>query len=76
VGFVRTVPCARIVSPDLPAEFARSAAYGDLIAAILALLALAHQETIFFTNEASRRTTVTCRNGGSLQIRLARLARR
>jgi hypothetical protein len=29
-----------VVSPDLPAAFARSAAYGDLIAAILALLSL------------------------------------
>jgi hypothetical protein len=30
-----------VVSPDLPTAFARDAAYGDLIAAILALLALA-----------------------------------
>ena len=30
-----------VVSPDLPAAFARDAAYGDLVAAILALLALA-----------------------------------
>jgi hypothetical protein len=30
-----------VVSPDLPAAFAQSAAYGDLIAAILALLSLA-----------------------------------
>ncbi len=29
-----------VVSPDLPAAFARSAAYGDIIAATLALLAL------------------------------------
>jgi hypothetical protein len=29
-----------VVSPDLPAAFARAAAYGDIIAAILALLAL------------------------------------
>ena len=29
-----------VVSPDLPTAFARSAAYGDIIAAILALLAL------------------------------------
>jgi hypothetical protein len=29
-----------VVSPDLPSAFARSAAYGDIIAAILALLAL------------------------------------
>lgn len=28
-----------VVSPDLPAEFARPAAYGDLLAAVLALLA-------------------------------------
>ena len=30
-----------VVSPDLPVSFARSAAYGDLVAATLALLALA-----------------------------------
>ena len=30
-----------VVSPDLPSSFARSAAYGDMIAAILALFALA-----------------------------------
>lgn len=30
-----------VVSPDLPGAFARSAGYGDLIAAVLALLALA-----------------------------------
>ena len=30
-----------VVSPDLPAAFAAPAAYGDLIAAVLALLALA-----------------------------------
>ena len=30
-----------VVSPDLPSVFARSAAYGDLIAAVLALVALA-----------------------------------
>jgi hypothetical protein len=29
-----------VVSPDLPAAFARPAAYGDLISAVLALLAL------------------------------------
>ncbi|HEX3354773.1 MAG TPA: hypothetical protein VHS34_18280 [Terriglobales bacterium] len=29
-----------VVSPDLPSAFARSAAYGDIIAAMLALLAL------------------------------------
>jgi len=30
-----------VVAPDLPAAFARDAAYGDLVAAVLALLALA-----------------------------------
>jgi len=30
-----------VVSPDLPMAFARGAAYGDLVAAVLALLALA-----------------------------------
>jgi hypothetical protein len=30
-----------VVSPDLPSAFARSAAYGDIIAAILALVSLA-----------------------------------
>ena len=30
-----------VVSPDLPSAFARSAAYGDIIAAVLALLCLA-----------------------------------
>ena len=30
-----------VVSPDLPPAFARSAAYGDILAAVLALLALA-----------------------------------
>ena len=34
-----------VVSPDLPAAFARPAAYGDLAAAILALLALAGLRT-------------------------------
>jgi hypothetical protein len=29
-----------VVSPELPSSFARAAAYGDLVAAILALLAL------------------------------------
>src|SRR5579863_4071641 len=29
-----------VVSPDLPSAFARSAAYGDIIAAVLALFAL------------------------------------
>jgi hypothetical protein len=39
VGLAFVVP--GVVSPDLPAEFARPAAYGDLVAAILALVALA-----------------------------------
>ena len=34
-----------VVSPELPAAFARPVAYGDLISAILALLALATLET-------------------------------
>jgi len=38
VGLTFLVP--GVVSPDLPSAFARSAAYGDLIAAILALLSL------------------------------------
>src|ERR1700722_6532090 len=38
VGLAFVVP--GVVSPDLPAAFARSAAYGDLTTAILALLAL------------------------------------
>ncbi len=38
VGLAFLVP--GVVSPDLPSAFARSAAYGDLVAAILALLAL------------------------------------
>ncbi len=38
VGLAFLVP--GVVSPDLPSAFARSAAYGDLIAAILALLSL------------------------------------
>jgi hypothetical protein len=39
VGLAFLVP--GVVSPDLPAAFARPAAYGDLVAAVLALLALA-----------------------------------
>jgi hypothetical protein len=39
IGLAFLVP--GVVSPDLPASFARPAAYGDLIAAALALLALA-----------------------------------
>jgi hypothetical protein len=38
IGLAFLVP--GVVSPDLPAVFAHSAAYGDIIAAILALLAL------------------------------------
>lgn len=38
IGLAFLVP--GVVSPDLPSAFARSAAYGDLIAAILALLSL------------------------------------
>ncbi len=38
VGLAFLVP--GVVSPDLPSAFARSAAYGDMVAAILALLAL------------------------------------
>lgn len=39
IGLVFLIP--GVVSPELPAGFARPAAYGDLIAAVLALLALA-----------------------------------
>jgi hypothetical protein len=38
IGLAFLVP--GIVSPDLPSAFAHSAAYGDLVAAILGLLAL------------------------------------
>ena len=38
VGLAFLVP--GVVSPDLPSSFAHSAAYGDIIAAVLALLAL------------------------------------
>ena len=38
IGLAFLIP--GVVSPDLPAAFARSAAYGDIIAAILALLSL------------------------------------
>jgi len=41
------VPGSGVVSPDLPPAFAHSAAYGDIIAAILALLAL-----VFLRSEA------------------------
>ena len=39
IGLAFLVP--GVVSPDLPGAFARPAAYGDLIAAVLAVLALA-----------------------------------
>lgn len=39
IGLAFLVP--GVVSPELPATFANAAAYGDLVAAILALLALA-----------------------------------
>jgi hypothetical protein len=39
VGLAFLVP--GVVSPDLPAAFANAAAYGDLLAAVLAMLALA-----------------------------------
>jgi hypothetical protein len=38
IGFAFLVP--GVVSPDLPSAFGHSAAYGDIVAAILALLAL------------------------------------
>jgi hypothetical protein len=38
IGLAFLVP--GVVSPDLPSAFAHSAAYGDIIAAILALLSL------------------------------------
>src|SRR5262252_9008854 len=38
IGLAFLIP--GVVSPDLPAAFAHSAAYGDIIAAILALVAL------------------------------------
>jgi hypothetical protein len=38
IGLAFMVP--GVVSPDLPSSFAHSAAYGDMVAAILALLAL------------------------------------
>ena len=45
IGLAFVVP--GVVSPYLPATFARPAAYGDLIAAVLALLALAALRTRF-----------------------------
>ena len=47
VGLAFIVP--GVVSPDLPAAFARPAAYGDVIAALLALVALAGLRTRFGT---------------------------
>jgi hypothetical protein len=38
IGLAFLIP--GVVSPDLPSAFARSAAYGDVVAAVLALLAL------------------------------------
>src|SRR5262249_10565449 len=43
IGLAFLVP--GVVSPDLPGAFARPAAYGDLIAALLGLLALAGLRT-------------------------------
>ena len=43
IGLAFLVP--GVASPDLPEGFARPAAYGDLVAALLALLALAGLET-------------------------------
>jgi hypothetical protein len=45
VGLAFLVP--GVVSPDLPSAFAHSAAYGDIIAAILALLALTSLPSAF-----------------------------
>jgi hypothetical protein len=47
VGLAFIVP--GVVSPELPAAFARPAAYGDLIAALLALLSLAGLKSRFGT---------------------------
>jgi hypothetical protein len=43
VGLAYLIP--GVVSPDLPASFARPAAYGDLLTATLALLSLAILKT-------------------------------
>lgn len=43
IGLAFLVP--GVVSPELPAAFARPAGYGDLIAAVLALIALAGLQT-------------------------------
>ena len=45
IGLAFLVP--GVVSPDLPSAFARPAAYGDLVAAILALLALISLPTAY-----------------------------
>ena len=45
IGLAFMVP--GVVSPDLSAEFARPAAYGDLIAAVLALVAIVGLESKF-----------------------------
>jgi hypothetical protein len=45
IGLAFTVP--GVVSPDLPARFAHTAAYGDVVAAVLALVALASQSAPF-----------------------------
>ena len=45
IGLAFLVP--GVVSPDLPSAFAHSAAYGDMIAAILALLALTSLPSAF-----------------------------
>jgi hypothetical protein len=47
IGLVFLVP--GVVSPNLPNEFARPAAYGDLVAAVLALVALAGLTSRFGT---------------------------
>jgi len=46
IGLAFLVP--GVVSPDLPSAFAHSAAYGDIIAAILALLALIALPSAFY----------------------------
>jgi hypothetical protein len=38
-----------VVSPDLPAAFAQSAAFGDFVAAMLALLRPQHQTAMRLT---------------------------
>jgi hypothetical protein len=48
IGLAFLVP--GVVSPDLPSAFAHSAAYGDIVAATLALLSLVSLTTIHSTN--------------------------